>query len=146
METVDSDGLPVGCGCGFLVAPNQIVTSFHVVEGAAKGTAKLVGKSTTRPLYERNGPVSLPYSLPFDIEGITASDEKNNLIILAVTAFGSQHLPLGDSDSVRIGESVYVVDNPKNREGTLSSGIISGIIEDEAEKRIRVKSCNFSKG
>lgn len=152
LETVDSDGLPVGCGCGFLVAPNQIVTSFHVIEGAAKGTAKLVGKSTTRPLYERNGLVSLtvsdlgPYSLPFDIEGITASDEKNNLVILAVTAFGSQPLPLGDSDSVRIGESIYVVDNPKNREGTLSSGIISGITEDEAEKRIRVKSAISPRG
>ena len=146
LETVDSDGPPVGCGCGFLVAPNQIVTSFHVIEGAAKGTAKLVGKSTTRPLYERNGLVSLPYSLPFDIEGITASDEKNNLVILAVTAFGSQPLPLGDSDSVRIGESVYVVDNPKNREGTLSSGIISGITEDESEKRIRVKSAISPRG
>ena len=152
LETVDSDGLPVGCGCGFLVEPNQIVTSFHVIEGAAKGTAKLVGKSTTRPLYERNGLVSLTvselglYSLPFDIEGITASDEKNNLVILAVTAFDSQHLLLGDSDSVRIGESVYVVDNPKNREGTLSSGIISGITEDEAEKRIRVKSAISPRG
>ena len=146
LETVDSKGLPLGCGCGFLVRPNQIVTSFHVIEGAAKGTAKLVGKSTPHTLYERNGlvispvPESTPYSLPIEIEGIIAADEKNNLVILAVTELCSQPLPLGDSDAVHIGESVYVVGNPKDLEGALSRGIISGITENDAKKYLQVKA------
>ena len=146
LETVDSKGLPLGCGFGFLVRPNQIVTSFHVIEGAAKATAKLVGKSTPHTLYERNGRVSLtvsefsPYSLPIDIEGIIAADEKNNLVILAVTELCSQPLPLGDSDAVRIGESVYVVGNPKDLEGALSRGIISGITENDTKKYLQVKA------
>lgn len=146
LETVDSKGLPLGCGCGFLVRPNQIVTSFHVIEGAAKGTAKLVGKSTPHPLYERNGLVNLtvpefsPNFLRFDIEGIVAADEKNNLVILAVTELYRQPLPLGDSDSVRIDESVYVVDKPKSLEGALSRGIISGITDNDTERHLQVKS------
>lgn len=146
LETVDSKGLPLGCGCGFLVRPNQIVTSFHVIEGAAKATAKLVGKSTPHILYERNGlvispvPESTPYSLSIEIEGIIAADEKNNLVILAVTELYRQPLPLGDSDAVRIGEPVYVVDKPKDLEGALSSGIISGITENDTERYLQVKS------
>ena len=152
LETVDSKGLPLGCGCGFLVRPNQIVTSFHVIEGAAKATAKLVGKSTPHPLYERNGLVNLtvpefsPYFLRFDIEGIIAADKKNNLVILAATELCSQPLPLGDSDAVRIDESVYVVDKPKNLEGALSRGIISGITENDTERHIQVKATISPRG
>ena len=146
LETVDSKGLPLGCGFGFLVRPNQIVTSFHLIEGAAKGTAKLVGKSTPHTSYERNGlvnpivPEFSPYSLPIDIEEIIAADEKNNLVILAVTELGRQPLPLGDSDAVRIGEPVYVVDKPKDLESTLPRGIISGITENNTGRHLQVKS------
>ena len=46
LEMKGTNGKTLGIGSGFFVKPNQIVTNYHVIEGAAKGTAKLVGKST----------------------------------------------------------------------------------------------------
>ena len=47
LEMKDKNGKTLGIGSGFFVKPNLIATNYHVIEGAAKGTAKLVGKSTT---------------------------------------------------------------------------------------------------
>ncbi|MCG9134278.1 serine protease [Candidatus Poribacteria bacterium] len=44
LEMQDKNGKTLGIGSGFFVQPNLIVTNYHVIEGAAKGTAKLVGK------------------------------------------------------------------------------------------------------
>ncbi len=108
LEMKDSTGKTLGFGSGFFVKPNQIATNFHVIEGAAQGTAKLVGKYTR-----------------YKIEGIVATDKDNDLAVLKVTAYGVTPLPLGDSDTVNIGATVYVAGNPKGLEGTFSNGIIS---------------------
>ena len=108
LEMKNSTGTTLGFGSGFFVKPNQIVTNFHVIEGAAQGTAKLVGKYTR-----------------YQIEGIIATDKDNDLAVLKVTAYGITPLPLGDSDTVNIGAKVYVAGNPKGLEGTFSDGLIS---------------------
>lgn len=106
----DANGQPLSLGSGFFVGNGQIATNLHVVEGAARSYAKLVGKETK-----------------FNIEGYTAIDEKRDLIILKVTAFGTQAISLGNSDLVQVGETVYAVGNPRGLEGTFSQGIISSI-------------------
>ena len=108
LEMQDKNGKTLGIGSGFFVKPNLIVTNYHVIEGAAKGTAKLVGKYTT-----------------YDIEGFTATDQINDLALLKVTAYGIKSLPLGDSNTVQISETVYVASNPKGLEGTFSDGTIT---------------------
>ena len=108
IEMKDSNGEILGFGSGFFVREDLIATNYHVIEGASQGTAKLVGKYTT-----------------YAIEGITATDETNDLVLLKVTAYGIKPLSLGNSDNVRIGATVYVVGNPKGLEGTFSNGIIS---------------------
>ena len=108
LEMKDNTGTTLGFGSGFFVKPNQIATNFHVIEGAAQGTAKLVGKDTQ-----------------YQIEGIVATDKDNDLAVLKVTAYGITPLPLGDSDTVNIGAKVYVAGNPKGLEGTFSDGLIS---------------------
>ena len=108
LEMKDSTGTTLSFGSGFFVKPNQIATNFHVIEGAAQGTAKLVGKYTR-----------------YQIEGIVATDKDNDLAVLKVTASGVTPLPLGDSDTVNIGAKVYVAGNPKGLEGTFSDGLIS---------------------
>ena len=40
----DAKGQPLSFGSGFFVGDGQIATNLHVVEGAARGYAKLVGK------------------------------------------------------------------------------------------------------
>ena len=121
LEMKDKNGKTLGIGSGFFVQPTLIATNYHVIEGAAKGTAKLVGKYTT-----------------YDIEGVTATDKVNDLAILKVTAYGVKPLPLGNSDTVRIGETVYVAGNPKGLEGTFSDGIISSRRNRDTKERLQM--------
>ena len=69
----DTNGQPLSLSSGFFIKDSQIATNLHVVEGAARGYAKLVGKETK-----------------FNIEGYTAIDERRDLIILRGAAFGTQ--------------------------------------------------------
>ena len=108
LEMQDSNGLLLGFGSGFFVRDNLIATNYHVIEGAARGTAKLVGQFST-----------------YTIEGVTATDQTNDLALLKVTVSGINPLPLGNSSDLKIGETVYVAGNPKGLEGTFSNGIIS---------------------
>ena len=64
LEMKDKNGKTLGIGSGFFVKSNLIATNYPVIEGAAKGTAKLVGKSTT-----------------YNIEGVTATDKTNDLVL-----------------------------------------------------------------
>ena len=106
----DANSQPIGLGSGFFVQPNQIATNLHVVEGAARGYAKLIGKKTKH-----------------NIEGITAIDAKRDLVILKISALGTRALSLGNSNVVQVGDPVYVVGNPRGLEGTFSQGIISSV-------------------
>ena len=118
----DANGELLGYGSGFFVRTNQIATNFHVIDGAAQGTAKRVGQETE-----------------YTIEGFTAIDEKNDLAILQVSASGVQPLPLGDSNTVEIGDTVYVAGNPKGLlEGTFSDGIISAVRGNSTNKRLQM--------
>lgn len=117
----DTNGQPLSLGSGFFVGDGQIATNLHVVEGAARGYAKLVGQETK-----------------FNIEGYTAIDEKRDLIILKVTAFGMPVISLGNSDLVQVGEMVYAVGNPRGLEGTFSDGIISSIRPVGSDKLIQI--------
>lgn len=121
LEMKDKNGKTLGIGSGFFVKPNIIATNYHVIEGAAKGTAKLVGKDTT-----------------YNIEGVTATDKTNDLALLKVTAFGIKPPSLGNSDTVRIGETVYVAGNPKGLEGTFSDGIISSRRDKLTKERLQM--------
>lgn len=121
LEMKDKNGKSLGIGSGFFVKPNLIATNYHVIEGATKGTAKLVGKSTT-----------------YNIEGVTAIDKENDLILLKVTATGIKPLSFGDSERVRIGETVYVACNPKGVKGAFSAGIISNRRDQDTKERLQM--------
>src|SRR3990170_6403836 len=117
----DANGQPLSLGSGFFVRDGEIATNLHVVEGAAKGYAKLVGANTK-----------------YDIDGITAVDAERDLVVLKISAARSQLLELGNSDAVQVGESVYAVGNPQGLEGTFSQGIVSSIREVGADKLLQI--------
>ena len=121
LEMTDRNGTIIGFGSGFFVQENQIATNLHVVEGAAKGTAKLVGKNTF-----------------YNITGFLAADTDNDLVLLTVLTYGIAPLPLGNSDDIKIGATVYVSGNPKGLEGTFSSGIISNRHDMSMKKRLQM--------
>ncbi len=106
---VDANG-HASTGSGFFVRPNYIATNLHVIDGAEGGVAKRVGQKKM-----------------FAIKGFTAKDKAHDLAILQVSAHGVQPLPLGDSDDVEIGDTVYSAGNPGGLEGTFSDGLISAI-------------------
>ncbi len=106
----DANGQPLSLGSGFFIRDGEIASNLHVIEGAASGYARLVGQETK-----------------YDIQGISGADPKRDLVILKVMASSDTILPLGDSDTVQVGESVYAVGNPQGLEGTFSQGIVSSI-------------------
>ena len=117
----DANGQSLSLGSGFFVRSGEIASNLHVVEGAARGYAKLVGEKTK-----------------YDIEGITAVDPERDLVVLKISARRSQVLPIGDSGAVQIGESVYAVGNPQGLEGTFSQGIVSSIREVGSDKLLQI--------
>ena len=121
VEVEDENGTKLGRGSGFFVRRNLVATNFHVIDGAARASVKLVNTETK-----------------YRVEGVTASDETNDLALLKVAMYGVTPLPLGNSDMVQITESVYVVGNPKDFEGTVSDGIISGRRDKGGKERLQM--------
>ena len=95
-------------GSGFFVSTDEITTNIHVLTGAAKVTAKCVDTETV-----------------YAIEGILAFDDKYDLAVLKVAEQGMP-FTLGDSHSVGIGDTVYVIGYPKAQKSRLE-GTISAI-------------------
>ena len=117
----DADGQPLSLGSGFFVREGEIASNLHVVEGAARGYAKLTGQKAK-----------------YDIEGITAVDSERDLVVLKISAARPRTLSLGNSDGVQVGESVYAVGNPQGLEGTFSQGIVSSIREVGTDKLLQI--------
>ncbi len=99
-----------GFGSGFVVDEGQVATNYHVIEGMVSGTAQLVGSTTKHT-----------------VEGVLAVDIPRDLAIIKVRGLSAPVLPLGDSDTVQIGQDVYAVGNPQGLQGTFSPGVISAI-------------------
>lgn len=118
-----ASGQTLGTGSGFFVKRGIIATNLHVVEGIFKGYVKRVGVNKT-----------------YRIENIVAMDTRQDLALIKVSDVDAPGLPIGRSDKVQIGESVYVAGNPIGLlEGTFSDGIISGVREFRVgSKRIQI--------
>ena len=97
-------------GSGFFIEDGLIATNYHVIKDAKRGIAKLVGQEEQ-----------------FAIDGYVAIDKDHDLAILKVTGLHAPALPLGNSDNVQVGETVYAVGNPRGLEGTFSPGAISSV-------------------
>ena len=98
-------------GSGFFVTPNHIATSYHVIEGAKSGHVS--------PVFQKE---------KFDIVGIVAADEENDLVILEVFGIQGKPLPIGDSKIVDVLQTVIVVGNPAGIEGTVTTDKIINIL------------------
>jgi len=96
-------------GSGFLVdSSGRIVTNYHVIEDARSIEVKLA-----------SGDV-------YDAVEILGTDERRDIAVLQVKGFHLPALPLGNSDSVRVGATVVLIGSPLGLENTVSMGIVSG--------------------
>ena len=92
----DTNGQPLSLGSGFFVRSGQVATNLHVIKGASRGYAKLIGQKTK-----------------YNIEGITAVDAERDLVILKISVLGAQIISLGNSETVQVGTPIYAVGNPR---------------------------------
>src|SRR6185369_8112480 len=86
-----------------------VVTDFHVCGDAATGRIKM-----------RNGDV-------YDQISIVETDEKKDIVVMKIKATGLPALPVGDSDAVKIGSTVYAIGAPLGLEGSITNGIVSSV-------------------
>ena len=100
----------VSSGSGFIITSDgYILTNNHVVEGATKLQ------------------VTLDTGERFDAE-VIGTDPMIDLGLLKIDARGKKlpTLPLGDSDSLKIGQWVMAIGNPFALERTVTVGVVSG--------------------
>ena len=100
-----------GTGTGIVIdTEGHILTNYHVTQGAEGIEVRFADGSTAAAT-------------------LVGSDPANDLALLEVDASGLQltAAELGDSDSLRVGDSVLAIGNPFNLEATLTQGIVSAV-------------------
>ncbi len=100
-----------GSGSGFVWdRSGHIVTNYHVIQGADRATVTLADRSS------------------WSAKLVGSAPEKD-LAVLKIEALRNALLPipLGESDILRVGQSVYAIGNPFGLDQTLTTGIISAL-------------------
>lgn len=96
-----------GQGTGFVFDPDGfILTNYHVIEGA------------------RDILVSFPTGKELRAE-VVGQDPPTDVAVLRVKETGLSFVPLGDSDTTRVGDWVIAIGNPFGLAHTVSAGIVS---------------------
>ena len=70
---------------------------------------------------------------------VVGSDVKGDIAVIKIDAKGLQAAQFGDSDAVNIGEQVIAIGTPAGLEGSVTTGIVSGV-----DRMIRVETTNIS--
>ena len=100
-----------GLGSGFLIdREGHIVTNYHVVEGVED--------------------LEVSFASGFKARGeVIGTDLDSDLAVIKVSAPEEDLHPLqlGDSDLLQVGQMVIAIGNPFGLEGTMTTGIVSGL-------------------
>ncbi len=100
-----------GAGSGFVYDKNgNIVTNYHVVEGATD--------------------VEVDFASGYKTYGtVIGTDLDSDLAVVKVDVPAEElvPLPLGDSDQLRVGQTVVAIGNPFGLNGTMTTGIVSAL-------------------
>ena len=99
-----------GNGSGSVIDANgNILTNYHVIEGAQKLTVSFGGDKT----------------YPATVVG---GDPDTDLAVIKIDPpAGMTIVPLGDSDKLTVGQKVLAIGNPFGLDRTLTTGVISGL-------------------
>ncbi len=100
-----------GNGSGSVIDTNgNILTNYHVIEGAQKLTVSFGGEKT--------------YAAT-----VVGGDPDTDLAIIRLDSppSGLTVVPLGDSDKLIVGQKVLAIGNPFGLDRTLTTGVISGL-------------------
>ena len=132
-------------GTGFFVGPDTIVTTISVLVGAML-VVVIPGERFTRAstrkkmrLIKTGNYEQDVKDLIVKIEGVTAFDPKNNLVVLKIAETGVP-LPLGNSDNVQTGEKVWVLGYQDELRFDGTAGTLQSRYKDGKWLQIKVKS------
>jgi 2-alkenal reductase len=106
-----------GLGSGFLIDDQgHIVTNNHVIENESRVRVLFTG------LFETQGRV-------------VGTDPDSDLAVIQVDAIpdGVEPVPLGDSDTLQVGQLTIAIGNPLGQDRTVTTGIISALGRTLAE-------------
>ena len=108
IEIYDFNGKAIASGSGFIVSPDgKIVTNYHVIEDASYIQVKL------------NNGATYPCRL------ILNTDVNQDLALLKIDATNLPFVTIGDSNRIKLGETVVAIGSPLGLQNTVSTGIIS---------------------
>jgi len=110
-DAFSGDLPPSALGSGFVVdKAGHIVTNFHVVEDADEIRVSFSNRDTVEA-------------------ELVGTDPSTDLAVLRVESQASAltPLPLGDSDTVRVGDPVVAIGNPFGLDRTATAGIVSAL-------------------
>ena len=127
LSVLSRQGDSKNVGSGFFVGPNKIATNIHVVAGADPVSAHVRDNRTL-----------------WSIQGVTAFDVKNDLVILKISGKGVP-LPLSDSDTVTMGEPIAVVGYPSGRY-KIEKGTLKGIQNSDKWLKMKVNTHGGNSG
>ncbi len=109
--SLNSTQIPQGSGSGFIWdRQGHVVTNFHVIANANAAQVTLADQST------------------WDAELVGGASEKD-LAVLRIKAPANKltPLPIGRSENLRVGQSVFAIGNPFGLDQTLTTGVISAL-------------------
>jgi S1-C subfamily serine protease len=102
-------GEAMGAGSAVVIAPDgYLLTSAHVVEGSAAGTASFGDGRET------------------DIS-VVGADSLSDLAVLRAGAGDLQPAVLGDAERLRVGQLVVAIGNPQGFSSSVTAGVVSGL-------------------
>lgn len=97
-------------GSGFLISDDgTIITCLHVIDEMRSGAVQL-----------SDGDIYNSFT-------IRAYDERRDIAIIQIAGFDLPFIELGNSNDVRVGESVVIIGNPLGLEKTVTTGVVSAI-------------------
>ncbi len=119
-EAVVKVSTPAAIGSGFFINDQgYLITNYHVIERETRITVTVFEKAENG--FEKTN---------FKKVKIEAINPFVDLALLKVEDLGDKkvkYAPLGDIDSLRVGQSVFAVGNPLSLERTVTNGVISTI-------------------
>ena len=106
--------VPIALGSGVVIHPSgYILTNHHVVTAQGQLVSKVA---------------MVQFADGRDLRGtIIGSDSRTDIAVVKVAADDLPCLRFGDSDQLRVGDSVFAVGNPLDVGLSVTSGIVSGL-------------------
>ncbi len=110
-QSTETEKQKVGSGSGFFVSSDGlIVTNKHVVADEQADYTVLLGDGEEHPAK------------------VLARDPSNDIAVIKIDGSNFPALTLGDSEKIRVGETVIAIGNPLGEfENSVSRGIVSGL-------------------